>query len=352
MSPAAARVRASSQVASRKDAEAVVVAHRRRLRGLRRVVAADERYLEAFGRSHVIVAEPAFDAEPVLVRVAVAAVDLHDAVTLDGHGRLAADAAERTERVDDLVELLHGALRRRLVHQRLLVQRARRACLHALAAGHAGRHPHGVVNVEDGHGVTAAQAHADDVVDLHLAARAHAGAARDARVEIHGDRRIREVEPRLVMAAAELRAVAVAALDTHRLGPFPEWGLIVGTLLARAHVAREQLEHQLARLRGPLGLRRDLHTGGRLANARRRQHALALDLDHACAAIAVDAVARHVDVAKMRNSGAFPLGDVPKGLARARGNFFAVELEYDRVAHFTESFRNSVSKWATGFGAA
>src|SRR6185436_8449919 len=125
-----------------EDGEAILVAHRLGVRGLRRVVAAHERRRQTLGRAHVVVAEPTFDAEPVLVRVAVAAVDLHDAVVLDGDGRLAADAAEWAQRAHDLVDLLHGALRRRLVHQRLLVQRARRARLHAFAAGDARREPH------------------------------------------------------------------------------------------------------------------------------------------------------------------------------------------------------------------
>ena len=51
----------------------------------RRVVAADERLREALRRSDIVVAEAAFDAEPVLVRVTVAAVDLHDAVVFDRH---------------------------------------------------------------------------------------------------------------------------------------------------------------------------------------------------------------------------------------------------------------------------
>src|SRR6185503_2745582 len=134
--------------------------------------------------------------------------------------------------------------------------------------------------------------------------------------------------------------------------PFPERRLIVGALLARPHVAREQLEDQLPRLRRALGLCRDFHARGRLADARRRQHALALDLDHACAAVTVDPVARHVDVTQVRNLRAFALRDVPDGFAGPRRYVFAIELECDRIAHFTESFRNSVSKWATGLGAA
>ncbi len=216
----------------------------------RRVVAADQRLREALRRGDIVVAETAFDAEPVFVRVTVAAVDLHDAVVLHGHCRLAADAAERTQRVDDFVELLHGALRGRLVHQRFLVQRAGRTRLDALAARDAGREAHRIVDVEHGHGVAAAQAHADHVVDLHLTARAHARAARNARIEIHRDRGIGKIELGRFVLAGELGRIALAAGDAHRGRPFPERRLIVGPGFARPHVARQQLEHHLARFHG------------------------------------------------------------------------------------------------------
>jgi hypothetical protein len=332
--------------------EAVLVAKVRIRISLRRVIAAHERLSETFRGRDVVVAEAAFDAQAILVRVAVAAVDLHDAVALHGNRRLTADATERTQRVDDLVEFLYGALRRRLVHQRFLVERAGRARLHALTAGHARRHTHRVVDVEHGHGMAGAQAHADDVVDLNFAARAHARAARNAGIEVHGDRGIRDIEDCRSVLAAELRGIALAAGNAHRRRPLPERRLIVGPLLARPHVAREQLEHHAARLHCALRLRRHFHAGRRLADARRGQHALALDLHHARAAVAVDAVARQVHVAQVRDLRAFALSHVPDGLAGCCGDFLAVELENDRIAHFKDPFRNSVSRWLTGFGAA
>src|SRR5581483_10634394 len=58
-------------------------------------------------------------------------------------------------------------------------------------------------------------------------------------------------------------------------------------------------------------------------------HALALDLHHAGAAIAVGAVAGLWRVAQMRDLGAFALGDLPDGLAFASDDFAAVEHEGD-----------------------
>src|SRR5262249_56502508 len=61
-----------------------------------------------------------------------------------------------------------------------------------------------------------------------------------------------------------------------------------------------------------------------------RQHALALDFDHAGAAIAVGAIAGLRRVAKVRNVGAEALCHLPDGFAVKRFNLFAVEGEFYR----------------------
>src|SRR5581483_4848176 len=67
-------------------------------------------------------------------------------------------------------------------------QRAGRAGLHAFAAGDAGRFAHRIVEIEYDLGVVVAVRHADHVVDLDLAAGAHAQPALDAGIEVdaHG----------------------------------------------------------------------------------------------------------------------------------------------------------------------
>src|SRR5680860_616123 len=67
-------------------------------------------------------------------------------------------------------------------------QRARGACLHAFAAGDAGRTSHRIVEIEHGLGADAAKRHADDIIDLNLAAGPDAKPAIDAGIEIdrHG----------------------------------------------------------------------------------------------------------------------------------------------------------------------
>ncbi len=107
--------------------------------GLGSIVPADQRLGQPLGRHGVVEAEATLHAQPVLVGEAVTAVDLDDAVVLDHHLGLAAHAAERTDRVDFLVEVLHLPPLEGLVHQGLLVEGPGRAGLDALAAGDAGR---------------------------------------------------------------------------------------------------------------------------------------------------------------------------------------------------------------------
>src|SRR2546425_6912497 len=129
----------------------------------------------------VIESVAALDAEPAMVRRAVLAGDELDLVFLHVIREQAADAAERAYRVDLLVDGLQAGVARR--HQR-----AGRAGLHALAAGHAGGLAHRVVEVEHDLRVIPPPGVADDVVHLLLAAGAHAARALDPRVQIHGDR--------------------------------------------------------------------------------------------------------------------------------------------------------------------
>ena len=136
----------------------------------------------------VVEAEAALDAEPVVIGRAVAALGVDDLLVLDLIGDLAADAAEGAQRIDLPVGIDDAGLV--LVEHHRRHQRAGRAGLHAFAAGDAGRFPHRIVEVEHDLGVVIAIGHADHVVDLDLAAGAHAQAALDAGVEIDAHRRM------------------------------------------------------------------------------------------------------------------------------------------------------------------
>ena len=123
-----------------------------------------------------------------------------------------------------------------------------------------------------------------------------------------------------------------AGADVHAVGPGPEFRLRIVRGLALGLVGDQQLEHHLPRGLGALGGGLHLHAGARLADAACGQHALALDLHHAGAAIAVGAVAGLGRIAQMRDVGAQALGHLPDGLAVERLDFLAVEDEFHRFA--------------------
>ena len=184
-----ARASASSHVASRNTRERIGGIHREVGR-LGHALAADQRLRQAVRVRDVVEAEAALHAQPLVIRRAVAALDADDLVVVHVIGELAADAAVRAHRMRPCGRSARGTLPS--------PARARRwARLHAFAAGDARRRAHRVVEVEHDLRVAAAERVADDVVDLLLAARAHAARALDAGVEVHRHRRVRHVRRRL-----------------------------------------------------------------------------------------------------------------------------------------------------------
>ncbi len=271
---------------------------------------ADEGLHQPLRIGNVIESEPAFDAQAVLIGEAVAALNEGDLVVLDLVRDLTADAAIGADRVDFAVHFPAAVLGDG-IDDRFRHQRAGGTGLHAFPAGDAGRLPHRVVEIEHGPRVDAAEGHADHVVDLHFAAGTHAESAIDAGIEIDGHRRVRKVGFQDAVGGEARR------LDTLCLGPVPELGHPVGGIFARRLIGKQELHDHATRLHRPLARRLHHHVRRRLADARGGQHALALDLDHASAAVAVGAVARLGQPAEMRNVDSFALGDLPYGLARA-----------------------------------
>ena len=290
----------------------------------------DQRRGEPVRVLDVVGAEAAFDAQAVVVRRAVAAFGVDDLVPLDLVADLAAHAAVRAQAVHGAVGPHDPALRVVEVGRRH--QRPRGAGLHALAAGHAGALPHGVVEIEHRAALGGAVGHADHVVDLHLAAGAHAQVALDAGVHVDAHRGVAGVG--VPMRLVRARHGGEAALgDAGALGPAPEGrGGVVRPLPLRL-VGDEQFHHQGAGLPRPFGLRVHAHRHGGDALAARGEGALALDLHHADPAVAVRAVARLRPVAQVRDGGAQAPGHVPDALAREGAHHLAVQLE-QHVAFF------------------
>ena len=90
--------------------------------------------------------------------------------------------------------------------------------------------------------------------------------------------------------------------------------------IARALTARSAVVRTTMPARGP-------------ADAGGGQHPLALDLDHAGAAVAVGAIARRVGVAEVRDPRPLALRHLPDALAGRGGDLAPVEGEGDGSGH-------------------
>src|SRR5262249_5037027 len=170
--------------------------------------------------------------------------------------------------------------------------------------------------------------HADHVVDLDLAAGADAQIALDAGVEIdrHGDVAAVGRRHRRRLALGEAAVLELLPLDD-----LPQLGVRIVRDLDGGLVGEPELGHHLARRLGAVGLGLDLHAGRRRADAARREHALALDLDHADAAVAVRAIAGLGRVAQMRQLDVEPARRAEDRLARADVDLAIVDEEGLRV---------------------
>ncbi len=177
-------------------------------------------------------------------------------------------------------------------------------------------------------------------------------------------RQARTHKPQLMQASrltemAEWRGVSSGSVGgwqaarrrhAHCCNPVPELRLVVVGVGGLRLIGDQQLEHHFAAFAGAFGRGLDLHAGRRRADAGGGEHAFALDLDHAGAAVTVGAIARCIVPAQMRDGRAGALGDLPDGLALGRLDRFAVELERD-FTHLKSSGKYLITH-LTGFGAA
>ena len=304
---------------------AALAAHVRRQRPLRiRPLDPDQRRREALRRARVVPAVAALHAQAPLRAGLLAAVRERDRVALAVHvvGERAADAAIRADRVHR-VEL--GARLDRDVVDGLVHERARRTGGHALAAGHAGRLAHRVVQVErDQRGVALAGA-ADHVVALDVVAGADAAVAQDAGVVVHRDHGVREV-----LAAAAPQRDAVLALDAVAARQREQLVVggrgLLGVLVGRRLVGHQELGERGAPLldlgRGRLHLHAVLaraHAGGRVHPRAHVHGADPADADGVVALV----------VAEHGNVDADALRGVPDRGALGHGELLPVDAQRD-----------------------
>ena len=181
-------------------------------RRLWRAVLADQRPGQPVGVGDVVEAEAALDAQPVLVGRAVATGDVADLVVLDVVGDLAADAAVGADALDLAIDLGWPLARASTIAAGIRAP-----------VGQAWTHSPQATQVDGPIGSSwsntilacgVAVRHADHVIDLDLAAGAHAEIAVDAGVQIDRHRRVAEVGRR--------RSRLGKRLAPHPLGPLPE----------------------------------------------------------------------------------------------------------------------------------
>ena len=103
--------------------------------------------------------------------------------------------------------------------------------------------------------------------------------------------------------------------------------------LAFGLIGEKQLENEIARSLRTVRIGRDLHAGVGFSNAGRGKHALALDLDHAGAAIPIGPVAGQRTMAKVGDVRSAPPGGLPDRFPWKRLNFLTVEQERDALCH-------------------
>ena len=187
----------------------------------------------------VVEAEAAFDAQPVLVGRAVAPGHVADLVVLDLVGDLAADAAVRADALDPRGRPRDGRRPASSTIEDGISAPVGQACTHSPQATQV-LGPHRVVHVEHDLGVVVAKRHADDVVDLDLAAGAHAEVAVDAGVQMHRHRRVAAIGRR-GRALRKARAAHV-----HPIRPLPQLGVRVVRDLALGLVGEQQLHDHVA----------------------------------------------------------------------------------------------------------
>ena len=231
-------------------------------RVLGRIVAANQGLGQAVRVADVIEPEAALDAESALVAGTLTAVDGNDFIVLDVIGDLTAHPAVGTDAVDPGVGIddAHPAI----VQQGRLHQGACRTDLDAFATGDAGRVRHGIVEIEYYFGPVTAIGHADNVVDLGLAAGPDAEIAVDTGVEIDRHGRVAGVRDRDCRLLARREAAGELA---HLLGPGPQLGArIVAALLGRL-VGDQKLHDHLACSLGAVAVGDHHHIRRRCAQA-------------------------------------------------------------------------------------
>ena len=286
----------------------------------------------------VIETESAFDTQAFLVGGACTALHFDDALVFHMVGEQATHATKRTHRIDLAVHLLVAQLG-------FGAERTGGTGLHAFATGHTSAVTHGIGQVKHNARCAAAPLHPNDLVDLYLTTGTHTAVALDTRRQIDRHRGVRIIAPCHALCVVRVPAAQILQgrpnAHPHLARPLAEFAMgQVGMAVHPLHAAvgsvgQQQLHHQGAAFLRPFAVGVHDHAGRRCATATGCQAALALDLDHTGAAVAIRPVTRLV--AQMRNLYALALGHLPQGFAGLGVYRQAVEVKGDRLTQTATS---------------
>src|SRR5262249_12012749 len=166
---------------------------------------------------HIVEAEAALHAQPVLVGRTVLAADVEKLVVLDVISELTTHAAIRTHAVHFAIGIFRADIL--VVDQCGRHERAGRAGLYAFAAGNTRGLTHRIIEIENDFLVVAAPCHTNDVVDLHFAAGTDAEIALDAGIQVDRHSRVAAVSGGHFLTFREAGDV-----DAHLVRPIPKLG--------------------------------------------------------------------------------------------------------------------------------
>ena len=132
---------------------------------------------------NIVKSKAAFDAEATFIRGPVDPFDIFNAISFDLKADLTAHTAERADAFDLMIKIF-AVSNLVFIGDCCWQQCASGAGLHAFTAGDATAFTHWVRHIKGWIGIMPPPRHSNDVIDLNLAARAHAQAALNTGIEI------------------------------------------------------------------------------------------------------------------------------------------------------------------------
>ena len=282
----------------------------------------------------IIKSKASFDTEPAFVRGAVDAFDKFDLIILDLQRHLTADAAKRANAFN-LAVIIAAIADLLIIHHGGRHQCARRAGLNTFTAGHTSAIAHGIGKIKCRIGIMAAARHADHIIDLHFAAGAHAQPALNAGIQVYAHRHMAVIQQRNAVFF-QFRHTAFA--NTVQLGHIPQMRGFIMRHITLGLIRQQHFNHNFARIFGAGSISFHHHALLRFTNAGCGQSALAFDLDHTGAAVAIGPVSGRRLMAQMRDHQTAAIGNFPNGHTALGFDLLSIERKTNGVSHLIDPY--------------